>query len=132
MYNVSFSAEHGGKEHAGAKAKEPQTEDIRKAMVDYVSQKSQETGTFDLLDEETGKMRNLKLIRVHERVGKTGENYYSCADFTDTQTDETIDVDLDVKHSNSTLKVVDIRIHKVDGKERYTYDEKDNRIPVKE
>jgi len=30
----------------------------------------------------------------------------------------------------STIFVVDTRIHKVDGKPRYTYDENDNRIPL--
>lgn len=137
MYNFCSAAEHGGKEHggkehAGTMAKEPQSEDIRKAIADYISEKSKETGTLDILDEKTGQTRKLKFVRVHERVGKTGENYYSCADFIDTQTDETIDVDLDVKHADGTLRVVDVRIHKVDGKERYTYDDKDNRIPVKE
>ena len=31
----------------------------------------------------------------------------------------------------ASLSVVDVRIHKLNGVERYTYDSQDNRIPVK-
>lgn len=127
--------EHGGagleKEHGGAEVQaEPTREDIRTAMKDYVVKESEETGTFDILDPETGTLRNLTLVRVHERVGKTGDYYYSCADFTDTNTGELLDLDLDVEYKEGGLNVVDVRIHKTSGKERYTYDENDNRIPV--
>ncbi len=123
--------EHGGKEHGGAAIHaEPTADDIRSTMKSHVIKESEETGTFDILDLETGTLRNLTLVRVHERVGKTGDYYYSCADFTDTNTGELLDLDLDVEHKDGELNVVDVRIHKVSGKERYTYDENDNRIPV--
>lgn len=136
---LAFAVEHGGKEHAGTTAKEhggkvefnaPSANDIRAAMKAYVDKKSQETGTFDILDPEIGKTRKLKLERVHERVGKTGNYYYSCADFSDADSGEKLDLDLDVADKQGVLSVVDARIHKLEGKERYTYDEKDNRIPL--
>ena len=114
---------------AGTEAKTPSADDIRNAMKSYVESNLQD-GTFNVPDEETGKPRKLRLIRVHERVGKTGSYYYSCADFKDTESDDLLDLDLDVEDQSGTLKVVDVRIHKVNGKERYTYDENDNRIPV--
>ena len=123
--------EHGGKEHGGAAIHaEPTAENIRSTMKAYVVEQSEETGSFDILDPETDTVRNLTLVRVHERVGKTGDYYYSCADFTDTNTGELLDLDLDVEHENGELGVVDVRIHKASGKERYTYDENDNRIPI--
>ena len=134
-----FAAEHAGKEHGGkttqehggkAEVKAPSAEDIRAAMKAYVDTKSQATGTFDILDSETGKARKLKFERVHERVGKTGDYYYSCADFSDADSGEKLDLDLDLADKDGKLEVVDVRIHKVSGKERYTYDEKDNRIPL--
>jgi len=146
LWGSSFvsAAEHGGKEHTvkapkehgGTAAKEhrgtsaPSTYAIRKAMKDYVKEKSKATGTFDVSDPETGKTRRLKLLRVHERVGKSGDYYYSCADFKDTETGRMLDLDLDVEDQGGKLRVVDVRIHKVNGKERYTYDENDNRIPL--
>lgn len=128
---ASVEKEHGGKEHGGASVQaEPTEEDIRATMKDYVVKESEETGTFDILDPETGTLRNLTLVRVHERVGKTGDYYYSCADFTDVNTGELLDLDLDVEYKDGELGVVDVRIHKLNEKERYTYDENDNRIPV--
>lgn len=122
--------EHGGKEHGGVSTVKPSADNIRKAMKDHVLSRSAETGTFDIYDVETAKTRKLSLIKVHERVGKTGDYYYSCADFTDTETGEMLDLDLDVEHKDGKLGVVDVRIHKLNGEERYTYDENDNRIPI--
>lgn len=135
---IAFAAEHGGKEHGGTAAgaqggvsvKAPSANDIRTAMGNHVSKESKATGTFDISDPETGKVRHLKLERIHERVGKTGNYHYSCADFKDTVSGEDLDLDLDVQDNNGSLNVVDARIHKVNGKERYTYDKDDNRIPV--
>jgi hypothetical protein len=122
--------EHGGASPAASGASAPSADAIRAAMKDYVMDKSKATGTFDVVDPETGKTRKLELIRVHERVGKTGNYYYSCADFKDTETGQMLDLDLDVEDQGGKLSVVDVRIHKLEGKERYTYDANDNRIPV--
>jgi len=138
---VVSAAEHGGasvekKEHGGAAPKEhggtsaPSADAIRTAMKGYVMEKSKATGTFDVVDPETDKTRKLELIRVHERVGKTGNYYYSCADFKDAESGQMLDLDLDVEDKGGKLSVVDVRIHKLEGKERYTYDANDNRIPV--
>jgi len=101
-------------------------------MKSYVEAESKKSGTFDIKDPDTGKTLNLELLKVHERVGKTGHYYYSCADFKDTTTSKMYDLDLDVKVKGDNLKVVDVRVHKEDGEARYTYDEYDNRIPLKE
>ena len=135
---LSFAAEHGGKEHGGTttrptgqtSVKIPSADDIRATMKNYVTEKSKATGTFDITDPRTGALRKLQLERVHQRVGKTGNYYYSCADFKDTVSQEMLDLDLDVQDRDGVLSVVDVRIHKLNGKERYTYDKNDNRIPV--
>ncbi|MBW2252460.1 MAG: hypothetical protein JRF60_18025 [Deltaproteobacteria bacterium] len=123
--------EHGGQEDAGKVIKQPTSQEIRDAMKDYVVEKSKKSGMFEIMDPATGKMRYLELEKVHERVGKTGNYFYSCADFNDTKSGQLLDLDLDVEHKNGKLNVVDVRIHKVAGKSRYTYDKDDNRIPVK-
>ena len=147
----AMAAEHGGKEHAGeehggattaapvasapaapAPAVEPTAEQIRQSIQQYVDELTQDEGAFSVDDEMTGETRELTLERVHERVGKTEEYYYSCADMKDTKSGELVDVDFDVEAYDGELEVVDVRIHKVNGKERYTYDEQDNRIPVGE
>jgi len=142
MTQTSLQAgEHGGKEHGGsAKAPAavkvvtpPTKDDIRSAMKNFVITASAVTGTFDLVDPDNGETVNLEMQRVHERVGKTGDYYYSCADFTDKNTGIMYDLDLDVADlGNGNLKVVDVRLHKEDSVPRYTYDQNDNRIPLKE
>lgn len=131
---TTHAQEHGGQEHGGTtQAASPSNEDIRNAMQAYVVAESQKTGgNFEVLDPDTSATRKLSLIRVHERVGKTGNYYYSCADFKDADSGELLDLDLDVEDQNGVLQVVDVRIHKVAGKERYTYDANDNRIPLNE
>ena len=133
---ATHAQEHGGQEHGGTTAEAPSAEkpaasEIRNTMKSHVLS-SYNAGTFDVNDPETGKVRKLQLVRVHERVGKTGDYYYSCADFKDTESGELLDLDLDVEDQGGTLKVVDVRIHKVAGVERYTYDANDNRIALGE
>ncbi len=151
---VAFSAEHGGKEHGGttqgtakeyggttqehgglpaapsAAQAEPSAEQIRQALQDYITLIEQEEETFTIDDDVTGTTRTLQFVRVHERVGKTGDLYYSCTDMQDAATGELLDLDFDVDASGKELEVVDVRIHKVEGQARYTYDEHDNRIPL--
>ena len=152
-----FAAEHGGKEHAGTATKEhggtaaPQTKEhggttqehggqavkaepsakqIRQAIRDHIALTEREDEAFAIEDEVTGTTRTLTLVRVHERVGKTGELYYSCTDMRDTSSGELLDLDFDVDASGDRLEVVDVRIHKLEGQARYTYDDNDNRIPL--
>ncbi|MBI3319997.1 MAG: hypothetical protein HYZ89_05370 [Candidatus Omnitrophica bacterium] len=110
---------------------EPSTEQIRQTIKSYVQGVAQKNGAFPIKDPVTGTTRNMEFVRVHDRVGKTGSLYYSCTDMRDKQTGELLDLDFDIKATGEQLKVVDQRIHKVAGKARYTYDEHDNRIPVR-
>jgi len=129
------SQEHGGQEHAGAYVEgshmiEPTAEQLRQAIRDYVAEMEGAQGAFTIEHEVTGGSRTLTLEQVHERVGKTGNYYYSCADMKDTMTGEILDLDFDVEFSASGLDVVDVRIHKIEGNALYTYDANDNRIPL--
>jgi hypothetical protein len=149
-WQAAEAGEHGGHEHGGAATQEhggaatqehggqavtqaePSPELIRQAIRDHISQFEQEEGGFQIEDPVEGATRTLKLIQVHERVGKTGNLYYSCTDMKDTASGQTLDLDFDVSNESGQLEVVDTRIHKVDGNARYTYDDKNNRIPVTE
>jgi len=135
--------EHGGKEHGGEKdtsgamhegshshSAEPSAYQIRQSIRDYINEVESDEDTFTIYDDETGDVRELELVRVHDRVGKTGDLYYSCTDMRDVSTGEMLDLDFDVKAMLDDLSVVDVRIHKLDGNARYTYDENDNRISL--
>lgn len=118
---------------------EPSAEALRQTIRDYIANQEKLQGAFAVIDERlpagkagTGGLRHLELVRVHERVGKTGDYYYSCTDMNDVQTGDLLDLDFDIEDQKGKLNVVDIRIHKDNGKPRYTYDDNDNMIPMNE
>ena len=116
---------------AGSVPAEPQPHQLRNTIRQYIEKQEKLQGGFVIQDKRTGDFRWLELVRVHERVGKTGDYYYSCTDMEDVRTGEVLDLDFDIEDQSGELNVVDIRIHKDDGKPRYTYDDNDNMIPVK-
>src|SRR3989338_4813622 len=109
---------------------EPTPEALRDTIRDYVANEEKSKGAFEIMDERTGDLRQLEFVRVHERVGKTGDYYYSCTDMKDVKTGDLLDLDFDVSDQNGIFSVVAVRIHKDNGTPRYTYDDNDNRIPV--
>lgn len=110
---------------------EPSAEQLRSTIRTYIQTQEKLTGSFTIPDpREKGKLRTLSLIRVHERVGKTGDYYYSCTDMRDVATGDELDLDFDVSDTGKELKVVAVRIHKDNGKPRYTYNDRDELIPL--
>lgn len=110
---------------------EPSAEQLRSTIRAYVQTQEKLTGSFTIPDaKQKGKLRTLSLIRVHERVGKTGDYYYSCTDMKDVATGDELDLDFDVSDTGKELKVVAVRIHKDNGKPRYTYSDRDELIPL--
>lgn len=111
---------------------EPTPDELRGTIRQHILKQEKGVGAFTIPDPlQIGKLRSLELVRVHERVGKTGDYYYSCTDMRDVATGELLDLDFDISDSGKTLKVVAVRIHKDDGDPRYTYDDKDNLISLR-
>ena len=109
----------------------PSAEQLRETIRQYIQNQERALGAFTIPDSrQKGKLRTLSLIRVHERVGKTGDYYYSCTDMKDVATGDQLDLDFDISDSGKELKVVASRIHKDNGKPRYTYDANDNLVPL--
>ncbi len=108
----------------------PSPETLRNIIRNYIAGQEKLQRAFVIVDERSGDLRRLQLVRVHDRVGKTGDYYYSCTDMKDVNTGDLLDLDFDIEDRGGKLEVADIRIHKDNGKPRYTYDDKDNRIPV--
>ena len=108
----------------------PTNDEARAAITKYVQELTEDEGAFYVDDEVTGETRELTLTQVRDGVGKAGDAYYACADMKDAKAGDALDVDFDLESYEKTLEVVDVRIHKVNGKERYTYDDHGNRNPV--
>ena len=108
----------------------PTPTDLRGTIANYIKTQEKNHGAFMVIDERTKEPRRLELVQVHKRGGKTGDYYYSCTDMKDVKTGDLLDLDFDIQDNNGKLDVAAIRIHKDNGKPRYTYDDKNNRIPV--
>ena len=116
---------------ANASWAEPTPDQLRNTIREYIAQQEATTGAFTIDDpRQAGSPRTLTLLRVHERVGKTGNYYYSCTDMKDAATGDLLDLDFDVAENAGTLNVVDVRIHKDNGNPRYTYDDTGRMVPV--
>ena len=111
-------------------AAEPSPEQLRDTIRGHIANQEKLQGAFAIVDERTGDLRRLELVGVHERVGKTGDYYYSCTDMKDVKTGELLDLDFDIEDNEGQLQVADIHIHKDDGIPRYTYGEDDKKVPL--
>ena len=92
-------------------------------------------GVYKLFDKPENKTWDLKLDHVHrERLSRLDEKtYFACTDFKSGD-GQTVDVDFFMKDDGNKLVMDDATIHKVDGKPRYNWEEKDGfwkRVPVK-
>ena len=119
-------------ESAAVLMSSPTNDDVRKAAQDFVAEQSKESGTLSVFDPVVAKERKLSFEKIQEQVGKTTDYYFTCGDFKDTESGEMIDLDFDVESKDGQLSVVGVRIHKVGGKERFTYDTNNNRVPMPE
>lgn len=108
----------------------PAPETLRQTIRDYIENEEKLHGAFTVVDERSGESRTLEFVRVHERVGKTGDYYYSCTDMKDVKTGDLLDLDFDIEDQEGELSVAEVRFHKDNGISRYTYDESDKRVPV--
>lgn len=99
-------------------------EDVANVTEEYVQENS-EDGIFRYYDEKTDQQLELKLDKVHrDRLSQTKEDeYFVCADFKGMD-GNMYDLDLFVQGKTKDELQVDedsISVHKVNGKERYTW-----------
>ena len=106
-------------------------DDLDKAIRAAIAAK-ETNGVYQLKDGD--KTWDLKLDKVHrERLARTDETtYFACTDFKSSD-NHTVDVDFFMKDDGQKLVLSDATLHKVDGKARYNWQEKDGywvRVPV--
>lgn len=107
--------------------KKVSTEDLDAAIRVHVDEKTKASGgRFPVKDDVLNKTWELDLVRVHkDRLQSLADGtYFACVDFK--AADETmVDVDFFLKKDGSRLTVSDTSVHKINGKARYNYQEKD-------
>jgi hypothetical protein len=125
--------EHPTKQQPKKAEKEYSTADLEKAIKAEVARKS-ENGAFELYDPELKKTWSLKLDKVHtDRLSKlSADTYFACVDMKD-ENGQTIDVDFFLESKDGKLEMTDTTVHKIEGKARYKWEEKDGfwkRVPL--
>lgn len=88
---------------------------------------------FKVKDEKLGKEWTLKLLGVHKkRVAHLGDKkFFACADFKSIGTKDKLDLDFYASKTGDSWVIDEVLIHKVNGQARYTYNEKNERVPAK-
>jgi hypothetical protein len=117
------------KDQPKAEAAKPLTVEELAAAVDaWVKSESAKTGgALEVKDSVQGKTLRLVLEKVHkEKLSTIGpKTHFVCADFKGDD-GHTYDVDVFMKgRGKDHLKTTEVTVHKMDGKERYTWMEKD-------
>jgi hypothetical protein len=123
------------KEHptSGQKASLDQIDKAIRAHIDKVAKES--GGRFPVQDDVLKKTWQLELARVHkDKLQSLADGtYFACVDFK-AEDGSMVDVDFFLKKTGDELAVTDTSVHKVDGKPRYHYEEKDGawvKVPEK-
>jgi hypothetical protein len=134
--------EHPGREHPGKEypeqpkkgvipARELTGQEIHDGIQEHIDKKLKANNNlFPITDNVTKQKLNLQFVKVHDdkvsiispkKKGET-KTYFACTDFKEPAAGTAYDIDFWMKlQPNGKLKVVDTRIHKVDGQPRYTY-----------
>ena len=123
--SILFGREHPGPQEYKEEEK-PQVikEDVAKFAEEYVRKNSKD-GVFKHYDNDTGKELELTLDKVHrDRLSPIKKDeYFVCADFKGKD-GNTYDLDFFVQgtdRSNLRVDKTSIAVHKVNGKENYTW-----------
>ena len=121
------------KEHPQEKKEHPKsekkmsTEDIDKAIRAHIETATKASaGKFAVKDDVLNKTWDLELVKVHTdklQALKDG-TYFACVDFKAADGTK-VDVDFYLKKDGEALAVTDTTVHKINGKARYNYEEKD-------
>ncbi len=114
------------KEHPTSE-KKVSTEDLDATIRTHIEEKAKVSGDrFPVKDDVLKKTWELELVRVHkDRLQSLADgSYFACVDFK--AADATmVDVDFFLKKEGGRLAVTDTSVHKINGKARYNYQEKD-------
>lgn len=107
--------------------KKVSTDDIDKAIREHIEKAAKASGgKFEVKDDVLKKTWDLELVKVHkDKLQSLADGrYFACVDFK-APDGTMVDVDFFMKKAGDDLKVTDTTVHKINGKARYNYQEKD-------
>ncbi|MBI1936922.1 MAG: hypothetical protein HYS25_02245 [Ignavibacteriales bacterium] len=118
--------EHPSKEHPKSEAT-LNPEVLAKEIEQYVETESKKHGGyFPYYDKQTKTKLDLKFDHVHKgNLSKIADGvYFACSDFKSSD-GKVYDLDFFIKETDDGLKVTQQKLHKINGKARYTWYEED-------
>ena len=108
---------------------------FEKVVKEYVKGESAKTaGAFVVKDDVLNKDWKLKLVRIHTKkiVSLGGDRWFACADLKETEGAKTpVDLDFFVAKADEKWAIEKVVVHKVDGKPRFLYNDKNEPVPAK-
>jgi hypothetical protein len=127
---VAFAAyaqehpEHPTNKQAPKQSKTYSMDELEKAITAEILNAQKADGSYHMKDGD--KTWNLTFDHVHkERLSRIdAKTYFACTDFK-SDDGHTVDVDFFMKDNGEKLVLTDATLHKVDGKARYNWKEKD-------
>ena len=125
-----------GQEHPSTKATDKETikKEFSATVKAHIDKQSQaNNGAFVVNDNVLKKNWALKLVRIHEDkiVSLADAKFFACADFMETGAGTTkLDLDFYVSKVGGNWVVDKVLVHKVNDKPRYTYNDKNEMVPV--
>jgi|GEM_PF-3448602 len=131
--------EHPGHEHPFSKGWREERKlrnEFDQSVKDYVKAQSA-NGAFKVHDDKLGKDWELKLDKVHKNkivhLSDKPFRCFACADFQSVTKGDKTKVDLDfyaTRDDKGVYTVDKVIVHKVNGQPRYTYNDKNEMVPV--
>lgn len=121
------AAEHPGKSTVEHPGKAVSADSVKKAVKDYAAaQTVAGGGAYVVSDPVLKKEWRLTLNKIHDPVRqfqKDGRTiYFACSDFRTMDGKDVLDIDLWMEERGGKLEVSDVKIHKVNGQPRFTYE----------
>ncbi|MBI4051675.1 MAG: hypothetical protein HY400_04140 [Elusimicrobia bacterium] len=126
--------EHPGHEHPGGMSPKEVKKTFTKTVEEHVATESRKSdGAFKINDSTLNKDWNLQLKKIHKNkiANLGGDKFFACADFKEKNgSKKKVDLDFYIQKGAAGWQVEKVLIHKVEGKPRFTYNEKNEMIPV--
>ena len=116
-----------GEHPKSEKAKTVTTAELETAIKARIEEKTKsDGGVFKLEDKVLTKTWELTLVKVHtdKLTPLSADTYFACTDFK-AKDGTLVDVDFYLKNQDGKLVITDTTVHKINGKPRFNYVEKD-------
>jgi len=98
---------------AFAKGRNDDSAEVVAAVEEELKNKTLQSGTLDVFDKDTQKVRNLRKIKINDDVKKKRKKYFVSVEYRDINTGDIVELEIVVVKKRSGVEVADIEIKNV-------------------